>query len=187
MLYSAGLSVLEVAEGLQAHCETISADLPAFDHAGIAGILHFDKRGAPKRILESQSAALLRVARIPPDEVGLPSGRGSLAKVRTSLIKRRVVKTLSREHRRRVLKKGAWPFIVSNANCSVTSRNAKRSYAGAALSGGSCPRRGGWSFLMSNRLRSRPMVGAARAVPKKGSWSGGKTSKAASICSGSMR
>lgn len=116
VLYSAGLSVLEVAEVLQAHCETIYADLHAFDHAGIAGILHFDKRGAPKRILESQSAEILRLARIPPYEVGLPYGRWSLAKLRTYLIKRRVVKALSREHLRRVLKKGAWPFIGSNAN-----------------------------------------------------------------------
>lgn len=44
---------------------------------------------------------------VPPYEVGLPQGRWSLSKLCTYLTKQRVLKTISREHVRQVLKKGA--------------------------------------------------------------------------------
>jgi hypothetical protein len=48
--------------------------------------------------------------------LGLPYGRWSLAKLRAYLIQPRLLKTISREHLRRVRKKGGWLFVASRAN-----------------------------------------------------------------------
>jgi transposase len=115
LLYAAGLKVFEIAEVLKAHSHTIYADLHAFDQYGVEAVKQFDSPGAPQRIKDDQIAEIVHLAEIPPYELGLPYGRWSLSKFRGYLIKRRVVKSISREHLRRLLKKGAYPFVASNA------------------------------------------------------------------------
>jgi hypothetical protein len=48
--------------------------------------------------------------------LGLPYGRWSLAKFRDYLIRHRGLPPVSREHLRRLLKKGGCAFAVSSAN-----------------------------------------------------------------------
>ena len=59
---------------------------------------------------------MVRLAETLPAEMGLPYGRWSLSKLREYLLKRRVVKAISREHLRRELRKGGCAFGVSNAS-----------------------------------------------------------------------
>jgi hypothetical protein len=58
------------------------------------------------RLSEAQRTEILHLAEVPPYEVGLPYGRWSVAKLRSDLLKQGIVKAISREHLRRVLKKG---------------------------------------------------------------------------------
>lgn len=116
LLYSAGMEALTIAQALGSHVNTVYSDLQAFERYGVACIRQRLYGGAPVRITEVQRAAILNLAETPPGEVGLPYGRWSLSKLREYLIKRRVVKTISREHLRRVLKKGGSAFAMLSAN-----------------------------------------------------------------------
>jgi transposase len=116
LLYAAGLTAGDIANVLDVHVNTISADLHAFSTHGVAAVHHLGRGGAPQRITEAQLADVWRLADIPPDELGLPYGRWSLATFRDSLIKHRVLPPVSREHLRRLLKKGGCAFAGSSAN-----------------------------------------------------------------------
>ena len=119
LLYAAGLTAVDIAHLLDVHPNTIYADLQAFGHYGIAAVHRLSRGGTPQGITPAQAAEIQRLAEIPPYTLGLPYGRWSLAKLRAYLIQHRVLKTISREHLRRVLKKGGCTFVGSSANCSA--------------------------------------------------------------------
>jgi transposase len=126
VLYAAGMGAAEIAQALGAHLNTIYADLHAFDQGGVNAVAQLRITGAPVQISEAQRAEILQVAQQPPTEFGLPYGRWSLSKLRTYLIKARVVKRISREHLRRVLKKGALHCGACAGNCSALIPNGWR-------------------------------------------------------------
>jgi transposase len=123
LLYTAGLAAVDIAQWLDVHPNTIYADLHAFGHYGIAAIHHVSRGGAPQEITPAQEAEIQRLAELPPYTLGLPYGRWPLAKLRAYLIQQHVLKTISREHLRRVLKKGGCTFVGSSANCSALIPN----------------------------------------------------------------
>lgn len=106
-LYATDMTAVEIAHALERHRNTIYADLHAFELHGLTAIHHLRSRGAPMRISAAQVGEILRIAERLPYELGLPYGRWSAAKLREYLLKQRIVKALSREHLRRILKKGA--------------------------------------------------------------------------------
>jgi transposase len=110
------MEALTIAQALDSHVNTIYSDLQAFEHYGVECIRQRLYGGAPVRITEVQRSAILDLAVTPPGEVGLPYGRWSLSKLREYLIKHRVVEAISREHLRRVLKKGGSAFAMLSAN-----------------------------------------------------------------------
>lgn len=116
MLYAAGLEAATIAQALDSHVNTIYSDLRAFERDGVACIRQRLRGGAPVRLTETQRADILRLADMPPSHVGLPYGRWSLSKLREYLLRHRLVKAISREHLRRVLKKGGSAFVMLNAN-----------------------------------------------------------------------
>lgn len=104
--YAAGLDGLEIAEALHAHSNTVYADLHAFAQQGLTCLAPFPKGGAPARITLQQQAEIWRLAECAPGDFGYPEGRWTLARFQDFLIKKRhVVKQISVEHLRRVLKK----------------------------------------------------------------------------------
>jgi transposase len=115
LLYAVGMNAVEITQVLEAHPNTVCADLRAFNHHGLNSIQQLRSRGAPVRISETQVAEILHLAQIPPYELGLPYGRWSVAKLRHYLIKHHVVRAISGEHLRRILKKGACAFVESGA------------------------------------------------------------------------
>lgn len=119
LLYAAGLAAVDIAQLLDVHPNTIYADLHAFGHDGIAAVHHGSRGGAPQGITPAQETEIQRLAEMPPYTLGLPYGRWSLATWRAYLIQHRVLNTISREHLRRVLKKGGCTFGGSSANCSA--------------------------------------------------------------------
>ena len=116
VLYAAGLEGTDIARALDIHVNTVYSDLKAFEHDGLDCVHQRLHGGAPVRIGETQRAEILRLAQAPPSEVGLPYGRWSLSKLRHYLIEQRIVRAVSREHLRQVLKKGGCAFAISNAN-----------------------------------------------------------------------
>jgi transposase len=116
LLYATGMEGMQIAQALSVHPNTVYSDLRSFAQHGVACLDHLGVGGVPARITQAQRAEILRLAEVPPTEVGLPYGRWSLAKLRQYLITTRVVKAISREHLRRVLKKGGSICVVSSEN-----------------------------------------------------------------------
>lgn len=105
LLLAAGHPAVFIARLLGVHANTTYADLRSFARHGLRS-LRPTTRGAPSRLTPAQRRAIWRLAEQSPLRLGLPFARWSLAKLRAYLIQQRLVKAISREHLRRVLKKG---------------------------------------------------------------------------------
>jgi len=123
VLYGAGLNAEAIAQALAVHPHTIYADLHAFQQEGLACVQSPPAVGAPVRISAEQREEIVRLAERAPYELGLPYGRWSLSTLRAHLLKTRVVKRISREHLRQVLKKRGSVSAVSAAKSSVMIHN----------------------------------------------------------------
>jgi|SRR5437667_7610876 len=123
LLFAGGLTAIEIAQLLEAHVNTIYSDLQAFDQEGLDSIEKPRSVGMPVRITNERVAEIIKLAEVAPYELGLPYGRWSLRKLRNYLIKQRVIKAISYEHLRRLLKKGGYSFVESSAKSSVTTHN----------------------------------------------------------------
>jgi transposase len=106
LLLAAGHPATVIAHMLEVHANTIYADLHAFARSGLRCLQPTRRRGAPPRLTPAQLKAIWRLAEQSPLALGLPFARWSLAKLRAYLIRQRLVGAISREHLRRVLKKG---------------------------------------------------------------------------------
>ncbi len=127
LFYGAGLNAQQIAEALAVHVNTIYTYLHGFAHAGLAFMQGFRRQGAPPRITVAQADEIARIAEQAPTEFGLPYGRWSLAKLQDHVIhQRRLLKAISREQLRRLLKKRIFTGVRFNANSSVTIRSAGR-------------------------------------------------------------
>jgi transposase len=106
LLLGAGHPAVFIANMLEVHVNTIYADLHAFACHGLGCLRPTRRRGAPPRLTPAQIKAIWRLAEKSPLALGLSFARWSLAKLRAYLIRERLVRAISREHLRRVLKKG---------------------------------------------------------------------------------
>lgn len=127
LFYAAGLKAQTIADALAVHVNTIYTCLHRFAHLGVAFCQQARRPGAPTRITAAQRDEIARIAEQSPIDFGLPYGRWSLAKLREYVIhQRHVLKAISREHLRRMLKKRTFIFAMFTANSSVTIRNGVR-------------------------------------------------------------
>ena len=127
LFYGAGLNAQAIAEALVVHVNTIYTCLHRFARAGVAFLQHLPCPGAPSRLTAAQVDAIARIAEQSPTEFGLPYGRWSLAKRQAYLTRPRgLLKAISREHLRRVLKKRTFASAASNASSLVTTGNGVR-------------------------------------------------------------
>jgi transposase len=116
VLHAAGVSAAAVARLLGVHVHTTYTDLHAFQQQGLDSVRQPRRLGAPARLSNAQVQTIWRLAETPPYDLGLPYGRWSLARLRAYLIRQRILPTISREHLRRLLKKGASPCAACSAN-----------------------------------------------------------------------
>ncbi len=129
VLLSAGLSAQDIATSLGVHPNTIYNDLRQFARHRITALGQARRRGAPVRLTDEQCQSICRIADQAPYELGLPNGRWSLTRLRAHLIKQRIVKRISREHLRQVLKKGGSNCTEFAANSTAVTRSARQSLA----------------------------------------------------------
>jgi transposase len=106
LLLAAGHSAAFIAQLLAVHVNTVYTDLQAFARARLRCLQPTRRRGAPARLTPAQYKAIWRLAEQSPLTLGLPFARWSLAKLRAYLMRQHLVRAISREHLRRVLKKG---------------------------------------------------------------------------------
>ena len=116
VLYATGMTATPIAELLGVHLNTISRVLQLFGRQGLAAVTGMRHGGAPPQISLRQAARIRRLVDRPPTKRGLSYGRWSLAKLRDYVLRHRIVKQISREHLRRLLKKGAFVSNGFNAN-----------------------------------------------------------------------
>lgn len=116
ILHYTGMSARDIAMTLGVHPNTIYADLHAFGQWGLASIQTRSSMGAPPHLRQAQLQEIRRIAEIPPIDLGEPYGHWSLATLRTYLIRHHILRSISREHLRQVLKKGGFSAAASNAN-----------------------------------------------------------------------
>jgi transposase len=116
LLLAAGHPACFIAGLLQAHVNTIYADLRRFARQGLRCLLPLSRLGAPPRLNSAHRKAIWRVAGQSPLALGLPFARWSLAKLRAYLVRKRLAPPVSREHLRRVLKKGGSACVACAAS-----------------------------------------------------------------------
>jgi len=119
LLRSADLPATTIARLLHAHVNTVYVDLRGFAHHGLSSLSQPRRVGAPPRLSQEQIVTVWRLAAQSPTTLGLPFGRWTLAKLRDVLIRDKIVKSISREHLRRVLKKGGTHFATSGVSSSA--------------------------------------------------------------------
>ena len=106
LYHGLGLNGRQLAEELHVHPNTVYADLQAFEREGLACVRPLPVGGTPRRISDQQLNAIWHWADCLPRELGLPDPRRTLTNFRAFLVKRqRVLKRISLEHLRRLLKK----------------------------------------------------------------------------------
>jgi transposase len=139
LFYGAGLNARQIAEALAVHVNTVCTYLHAFAREGVACLQRLCRPGAPSRMTPAQVDELARIAEQAPTDLGLPYGRWSLAKLRDYLIhQRHLLKAISREHLRRVLKKRRFTCVMFSANSSATTHSAMRFWPEFEPFGGIC-------------------------------------------------
>ena len=116
ILYASGVTATAIAEALGLHLNTISRVLQLFGRRGLAAVTGMRRGGTPPQISQGQAARIRRLADQSPIKRGLPYGRWSLAKLREYVLQHQILKQISREHLRRLLKKGAFGSNAFNAN-----------------------------------------------------------------------
>lgn len=117
LFYGAGLEAQSIAEALAVHINTIYACLHRFARMGMSRFECVPPQGAPVRITAVQINEMARIAEQSPTELGLAYGRWSLAKLQEYLIyQRHLVKSISREHLRRLLKKSIFTYAMFSAS-----------------------------------------------------------------------
>ena len=123
--YGLGFNGEAIAQALRVHPHTIYADLRAFGREGLACLHPLPVGGAPARTTAQQLATIWEWAECLPRDFGLLDARWTLASFREFAVKRRrLLKRISLEHLRQLLKKRTFAFGGSNANSSVRIRNA---------------------------------------------------------------
>jgi transposase len=126
LYHGLGLNGRQLAEALHVHPNTVYADLQAFEREGLACVRPLPVGGAPRRISDQQLNAIGHWAESLPRDLGLPDPRWTLTNFRDFLVKRQcVLKRISLEHLRRLLKKKTFTFVGSHANSSALIRSAQ--------------------------------------------------------------
>ena len=117
LLYAAGHTAQDIAALVGVHINTVYSDLRHFQRQRCRAVQQRRRQGAPARLSRQQRLAIWRLAEQSPTELGLPYGRWSLTKLRAYLARQGIVPSISREHLRRVLKKGGTHSAASSASC----------------------------------------------------------------------
>ncbi len=111
----------EVAALMNLHLSTVLYYLRCFHRRRLRWVTDRKKGGSPRRIPRGVERQILAIAEQDPVHFGLDYGTWSLARLQWFVTKKRkLLKRISREHLRRILKKGGFGSGASNARSTRT-------------------------------------------------------------------
>jgi transposase len=185
LLYGAGLSGTAIAAALAIHPNTVYADLHAFAWEGLDCLRPGPRPGPKPEITPEQIAQIQALAETPPYTLGLPYGSWSLATLRDLVTQppHPLVKHLSLEYLRQLLKRGAFTSGVCSTKSSAKIHNGLRFWPAFVRPGGICRLAASCCSSTLSRSTSKHLV--AGAIRRPSAWSCRVTRKrgASSICS----
>ncbi len=116
----------EVAELMNRHLSTVMYYIRCFHRRRLRWVTDRKKGGPPRRIPLRVQRQIVAMAQHDPTDYGLDYATWSLARLQWFVTKKRkLVKRISREHLRRILKKGGSASGASNARSTRTTRAAR--------------------------------------------------------------
>jgi transposase len=111
----------EIAELINLHLSTVLYYIRCFHRRRLRWVTDRKKGGPPRLIPLRVQRQILAIAQQDPADYGLDYGTWSLTRLRWFVTrKRKLVKRISREHLRRILKKGGSGSAASNARSTRT-------------------------------------------------------------------
>lgn len=117
----------EVAKLFDLHPNTILDYVRCFNRHRLRWITERRKGGPKRHISRRVERQIVTIAEHAPDQYGLHYGTWSLARLRWFITRgRKLVRHISREHLRRILKKTEFTFVESSTRSSVRIRAAAR-------------------------------------------------------------
>lgn len=122
LLHAEGMNTIEIAAALGVHPNTIYSNLRDFQKNGLNKFIKVKKHGSLPHLSDLQQTLIAQLANQAPYDLGLAYGRWSLSKLRNYLLQNRIIKTISREHLRRILKKRDLSFGALNVNLSAKTQ-----------------------------------------------------------------
>lgn len=124
-------SATEVAQLFNLHLNTALLYVRHFNRRRLRWITARHQGGPPRQISQRVIRQILAVVNQSPTAFGLPYSTWSLARLQWFLVKRRkLVRHISREHLRRLLKKTAFISGASNARSIVKTHGAEPFWLG---------------------------------------------------------
>jgi transposase len=116
----------EVAQLLDLHVNTVLAYVRCFNRRRLRWISVHKKGGRAPQIPRRIKRQIVALAQQAPSAFGLPYGTWSLARLQWFVTKKRkLLRRISREHLRRILKKTMYSCVASSANSIPTIRSAR--------------------------------------------------------------
>lgn len=116
----------EVALLCNVHLNTVLRYVRHFNQRRLRWITRQHRGGPPRQVSPRIVRQIVGLANQSPTALGLPYGTWSLAWLQWFLVKRRkLVRRISREHLRRLLKKRAFIFGASNTRSTAKTRVAE--------------------------------------------------------------
>jgi transposase len=116
----------EVAQLLDLHVNTVLYYMRCFNRRRLRWITVRKKGGRTPQIPQRMKRQIVAIAQHAPSDFGLPYGTWSLARLQWFVTqKRKLLRRISREHLRRILKKTMCSGVASSARSIPTIRGAR--------------------------------------------------------------
>jgi transposase len=104
-----GMKAPEIADLYHLSADYVRKIIHRFNMEGMESVrARYDNGGRPAKFSQEECSMIVEIASTPPKAVGLPFTHWSLMKLRDQLIKWRVVKEISHEQLRQILKRANW-------------------------------------------------------------------------------
>jgi transposase len=104
LLSHEGWHIPQIARRLNLHHQTVRSRVHDFNQRGMKAVTERSRRGRQPQYTPEQCEAIVRLATMPPSELGLPYAAWSLSRLQRHLQERGIVQAIGRETIRRILR-----------------------------------------------------------------------------------
>ncbi len=126
-----GLSARRIASRLGVHRHTVEERITRFNESGLEGLKDIPPPGRPPKITEEEKETIFKTALSKPNELGLPYSSWSSPKLTEYLVRSKLVKKISSDWVRKLLKKRDSGFLGQQNGLLVTTQITRRRRIGS--------------------------------------------------------